>query len=247
MKSTLFVAFLSSTLAAGALAAESAGLTTEKEQFSYTVGYQFGHRLAQIYPDLDAKALSQAIQDGLSGAPAKMSQEAMQAAMKAHLQVQQKERLDAAEKNKKAGEAFLAANKQKEGWKVLPSGLQYKVLKEGTGKQPAVDSTVVVNYRGTLIDGKEFDNSYTRGRPATLRVNQVIKGWQEVLPLMHEGAKWDVVIPPDLAYGAQGARAMIGPNATLVFEIELLEVKAPAETTTPGKPAPAGKESKQTP
>jgi FKBP-type peptidyl-prolyl cis-trans isomerase FklB len=219
------VALLACLLAAEVFAAEGTVLSTDKQKFSYTLGYQFGQRLAHSGAELDPKAVAQAIDDALVGKPARLSQEQMQAAVKTYQQAMQKKRLAEAEQNKKAGDEFLAANKKKEGWKVLPSGVQYKVLKEGSGPQPKADSTVVVNYRGTLIDGKEFDSSYQRGEPATLKVNQVIKGWQEVLPLMKTGAKWEVVVPPDLAYGPRGAGGLIGPNATLVFTIDLLEVK----------------------
>jgi FKBP-type peptidyl-prolyl cis-trans isomerase FklB len=228
VRSRLIVACLGTGLIACAFAAEGAGLTTNKEKFSYTIGYQFGQqlqRLAHGGAEIDPKSVAQAIDDALSDSAPKLSHEQMQAAMKTFREEMQKKRLAEAEENKKAGDAFLAANKKKEGWKVLPSGVQYKVIKEGSGKQPTADSTVVVNYRGTLIDGKEFDSSYKRGEPATLKLNQVIKGWQEVLPLMKVGSKWEVVVPPNLAYGPRGAGGVIGPNATLVFQIELMEVK----------------------
>jgi len=131
----------------------------------------------------------------------------------------------AGEKNKAGGEAFLAANKGMEGVVTLPSGVQYKILTAGTGKTPTLADTVVCQYRGTLVDGKEFDSSYKRGQPATFQVNKVIKGWTEVLQLMPVGSKWQVVVPPDLAYGVRGAGADIGPNATLIFEIELVAIK----------------------
>ena len=127
--------------------------------------------------------------------------------------------------NKKAGEDYLAANRKREGVVSLPSGLQYEVVTAGSGKSPAATDTVVVHYKGTLIDGKEFDSSYKRGQPATFPVNGVIKGWTEALQLMKEGAKWKLFIPADLAYGSRGAGADIGPNSALVFEVELIEVK----------------------
>ena len=130
-----------------------------------------------------------------------------------------------AEKNKKEGEAFLAANKTKEGVKTLPDGLQYKVIKEGTGKTPTEKDSVVCNYRGTLTDGTEFDSSYKRGQPATFPVKGVIPGWTEALKMMKEGSKWELFIPSNLAYGERGAGNVIGPNATLIFEIELISVK----------------------
>ena len=131
----------------------------------------------------------------------------------------------AGEKNKAEGEAFLAANKAKEGVVTLPSGLQYKVITTGTGPKPTLEQTVICQYRGTLIDGKEFDSSFKRGQPASFPVKGVIKGWTEVLQLMPVGSKWQVFIPSALAYGERGAGADIGPNATLIFEIELVAIK----------------------
>jgi FKBP-type peptidyl-prolyl cis-trans isomerase FklB len=130
-----------------------------------------------------------------------------------------------AQVGREKGEAFLAENAKKEGVKVLPSGLQYRVLKEGTGKQPTKEDKVVVHYRGTLVDGREFDSSYKRGEPAEFGVTQVIKGWTEALQLMKEGSKWMVYIPWQLAYGAQGRGGLIGPNETLVFEVELISIR----------------------
>ena len=130
-----------------------------------------------------------------------------------------------AQVGREKGEAFLAENAKKEGVKTLPSGLQYKVITEGKGKQPTKNDTVVVHYKGTLIDGREFDSSHKRGEPAEFGVTQVIKGWTEALQLMKEGAKWEVYLPWQLAYGANGAGGLIGPHETLVFEVELLKVK----------------------
>jgi FKBP-type peptidyl-prolyl cis-trans isomerase FklB len=131
----------------------------------------------------------------------------------------------AGEENKKAGEAFLAQNKGKQGVVTLPSGLQYKILKAGNGKKPTENDTVECNYRGTLINGTEFDSSYRRGQPATFGVGQVIPGWREALQLMPVGSKWELYVPPDLAYGERGAGRDIGPNSTLVFEVELLGIQ----------------------
>jgi len=129
-------------------------------------------------------------------------------------------------KNKADGEAFLAGNKKKEGVKTLPDGLEYKVINAGTGKKPKADDTVTVNYRGTLINGTEFDSSYKRGQPATFPVSGgMIKGWSEALQLMQEGAKWELFIPSNLAYGERGMGGIIGPNATLIFEVELVSIK----------------------
>jgi FKBP-type peptidyl-prolyl cis-trans isomerase FklB len=139
--------------------------------------------------------------------------------------VQQKAFKEQAAKNLSESKAFLAENGKKEGIKTLPSGLQYKVFAEGSGKMPKAEDTVTVNYKGTLIDGTEFDNSYKRGQPATFQVKGVIKGWTEALQLMKEGSKWQFFIPPDLAYGEGGAGRSIPPNSTLIFEVELISVK----------------------
>jgi len=162
------------------------------------------------------------------------------AAFQKDMIAKQKERAKVlGEKNKKEGEAYLEANRKKKGVKVLPSGLQYKVITEGKGKTPKATDTVTVNYKGTLIDGTEFDSSYKKGQPATFPVNKVIPGWTESLQLMKEGSKWQIVVPPALAYKEMGAGNMIGPDATLIFEIELISVK-PAEA----KPVPATKPAK---
>jgi FKBP-type peptidyl-prolyl cis-trans isomerase FklB len=154
-----------------------------------------------------------------------MSREDMQAAIEKYQQQQATQQAAKAEKALKDGQAFLAQNKTKKGVVVRPSGLQYLVVKEGAGKSPAATDTVEVNYRGTLIDGTEFDSSYSRGQTVSFPVNQVIQGWQEALPLMKTGAQWKVYIPADLAYGDRGAGANIGPNETLVFDIELISIK----------------------
>jgi FKBP-type peptidyl-prolyl cis-trans isomerase FklB len=132
---------------------------------------------------------------------------------------------EVAKKNRAEGEAFLAENKKKEGVKTLPSGLQYKVIKAGTGKKPKSTDTVTVHYRGALINGAEFDSSFKRGQPATFLVSKVIPGWTEALQLMEVGAKWQLFIPSSLAYGEQGAGSDIGPNATLIFEVELVSIQ----------------------
>ena len=150
-------------------------------------------------------------------------------------QKQQAKMQEAGAANLKAGQDFLAANKTKEGVVTLPSGLQYKILTEGTGPKPSADDSVVCNYRGTLLDNTEFDSSYKRGQPTTFQVGQVIRGWTEALQLMPVGSKWQLFIPPDLAYGPRGAGANIGPNATLIFEVELLSIqpKAKSEASPP--------------
>ena len=225
MSIKLMIASLACIFATTAIGAESSALTTEKQKFSYTIGFQIAQNIKSRGLDVDAKALAQAIEDVLGGKQPQLSMADMQAAMAAFQRKQLEARAAIAAKNQQAGEAYLADNKKKDGVVTLPSGLQYKVMQKGSGKKPTTKDTVVVNYRGTLLSGEEFDSSYTRGQPATLEVGGVIPGWQEALQLMPVGSKWQVVIPADLAYGARGAGDSIGPNETLIFEIELMEIK----------------------
>lgn len=207
-------------------------LTTQAQKFSYalgmTVGTNLGGMLHKQSVDFDPSILAQGMKDGLSGGKTLLTpDEARSIIMDAQKQAQQhaaEELRAAGEANKKEGDAFLAANKTKEGVVTLPSGLQYKILKAGDGPKPAATDTVVCNYRGTLINGTEFDSSYKRGQPTTFPLNQVIKGWTEALQLMPVGSKWQLFIPPDLAYG-EHAPPEIGPNATLIFEVELLSIQ----------------------
>jgi len=216
-------------LPALASAQDAPALKTEKEKLSYAMGMDLGTQLKSRSVDIDPDVFARALKDALSGAKTLMTDAEAKAVItelqKAMLVKQAAEAKAAGEKNMKEGDAFMAANKSKEGVVTLASGVQYKVLSPGTGKQPTLEDTVVCQYRGTLIDGKEFDSSYKRGQPATFPVKGVIKGWTEVLQLMPVGSKWQVVIPPALAYGERGAGADIGPNATLIFEIELVAVK----------------------
>jgi len=199
-------------------AQETPALKNQKEKVSYIIGMDIGNNLKRQSVDVDPNSLARGIQDALSGAKPLLSKEEIQGTMAAF----QKE---IAEKQKQRGEAFLSENKKKEGVKTLPSGLQYKVIKAGTGKKPKLNDAVTVNYRGTLIDGTEFDSSFRRGQPANFPVSGVIPGWTEAMQLMTEGAKWQLFIPPNLAYGERGAGGLIGPNATLIFEIELISVQ----------------------
>ena len=185
--------------------------------------------------DVDPAIFLRGVKDALSGSKALLTDEEIKSTLtilQTQLQKQQEETMrQAAEVNKKAGDAFLAENKSKEGVVALPSGLEYKILTPGTGPKPAATDTVVCNYRGTLIDGKEFDSSYKRGQPATFPVSGVIKGWTEALQLMPVGSKWQLFVPADLAYGDRGAGPDIGPGSTLIFEVELLSIQAkPAAT-----------------
>lgn len=229
MKTGLLPGLAAALLSLHAIGAEPAGLKTEKQKFSYTVGHQVGQNLKRQNLDVDPRIVSQGVQDVLSGAAPKLKPEEMQAAIQAYQKKELEKREALAKKNQEAGQAFLEANKKKEGIVVLPSGIQYKVIKDGGGKQPKATDTVEVHYRGTLINGTEFDSSYKRNEPATFQVNGVIHGWQEILPLMKEDSKWQAFIPAEHAYGAQGAGGAIGPNETLIFEIELLAIKKDAK------------------
>ena len=207
-------------------------LKTQKDKLSYAIGMDMGGSLKRNSIDVDIDALVKGLKDALAGGKMMMTEQEQRETLMAfqkEFQVKQQEKMKAlAETNKKEGEAFLAENKKKKGVKTLPSGLQYKIITEGKGASPKETDTVTVNYRGTLIDGTEFDSSYKRNEPATFPVKGVIRGWTEALQLMKEGAKWQLFIPSDLAYGERGAGGTIGPNATLIFEVELLKI-APKE------------------
>jgi FKBP-type peptidyl-prolyl cis-trans isomerase FklB len=209
---------------------------TEKEKRGYALGVQVSTDIARQGIEVDPPLLLQGLKDALTGNKLLMTFEDMNATL-ADMQKEQREKLAAAlkeysEKSKKDGEAFLAANKTKDGVVTLPSGLQYKILKAGDGKKPGHDDKVVCNYRGTLIDGTEIDSSYKRNEPSTLPITGVIKGWTEALQLMPVGSKWEIFVPSDLAYGEQGNRGVIGPNATLIFEVELLSIRDKTQDLT---------------
>jgi FKBP-type peptidyl-prolyl cis-trans isomerase FklB len=201
------------------------GLGTEKQKLSYTFGIQIGQNLKRSDMDIDVGSLAMAIDDVMADSKLKLTMEEMETLFSDYQKKEMAKKELADQANKAEGEAFLAANKDKDGVTVLPSGLQYKVITAGTGKQPTTESSVSVHYRGTLLNGAEFDSSYKRGAPATFPVNGVIKGWAEALQLMKEGAKWQLFIPSDLAYGARGAGADIRPHSVLTFDVELLSVE----------------------
>src|SRR5258708_28052441 len=215
-------------------AAAAPALTTRTQKFSYALGMNIGTglgaNLKKQSVEVDSNLVSQGLKDAMSGGKTRLTEEEAKAVLtevQAEVNKQREEKAkQAAATNKTEGETFLAVNKEKEGVVTLPSGLQYKVLTAGTGPKPTATDSVKCNYKGTLINGTEFDSSYKRGQPATFGVGQVIKGWTEALQLMPVGSKWQLFIPSDLAYGAQGAGGgQIGPNATLIFEVELLSIE----------------------
>jgi FKBP-type peptidyl-prolyl cis-trans isomerase FklB len=218
-----------SPVAGPALAQQRAALKTNKEKASYIIGMNIGRSLRNDGVEIDMPTFLQGLQDSLAKLEPQLSAQEMRDVMtqfQKELQVTQEARAKSAgERNKKEGDAFLAKNKSQQGVKTTATGLQYKVVKEGTGKAATLADTVTANYRGTLIDGTEFDSSYKRGEPAKFPVTGVIPGWTEVLQLMKVGSKVQVYIPAHLAYGERGAGPQIGPNATLIFEIELLDAK----------------------
>lgn len=206
------------------IAADKPELRTDPEKNGYSAGYDIGRSVQKQLTDIDAEAMARGLKDAMTGATPALPEEEMQ---RRFITVRQESAKKIVEKNKQDGDAFLAKNKGAKGVKTTASGLQYKVITAGKGKSPTADDTVTVNYRGTLIDGTEFDSSYKRNQPATFPVKGVIPGWTEALQLMKEGAKWMLYIPANLAYGERGAGQMIGPNSTLLFEVELLSIKKP--------------------
>ncbi len=217
------------TLSGAAFAADSPELKSDKEKLSYSIGMDIGGNLKrgsiEVDPDLLAKGLKDIYGGGKTLLTEDEARQTLEVAQKALMAKKAETMQKQSEKNKADGEKFLAENAKKAGVKTLPSGLQYKVITPGKGKTPKASDTVTVHYKGTLIDGTEFDSSYKRGEPASFPVSGVIPGWIEALQLMKEGAKWQLFIPPNLAYGERGAGRDIGPNATLLFEVELISVK----------------------
>jgi FKBP-type peptidyl-prolyl cis-trans isomerase FklB len=207
-------------------AQENLVLKNQKDKISYIIGMDIGTNLKKQSIDIDSNILAKGVKDALAGMKPLLTEQEIQETMVAFQKEMMVKQVEVAKKNKAEGEAFLTENKKKEGVKTLLSGLQYKVIKAGTGKKPKSTDTVTAHYRGTLINGSEFDSSYKRGQPATFPVSGgMIPGWTEALQLMEVGAKWQLFIPPNLAYGEQGAGRDIGPNATLIFEIELVSIQ----------------------
>ncbi len=221
-------------------ATPAAPLQTSKQKASYAIGQNIGKGLKKDEVDVDAPSLARGIRDALAGNKSLLTDDEAKTALTAlatEVRAKQQiklEQISAA--NKKEGDAFLAANKTKDGVVTLPSGLQYKIEKEGSGPKPTAADSVTCNYRGTLIDGKEFDSSYKRGQPLTIPVSGVIKGWTEAMQLMPVGSKWQLFIPSDLGYGNQAMGQDIQPGSTLIFEVELLSIAPKADIMPTTKP-----------
>lgn len=239
MKTSFVIVALSFALASYAPAADPQ-LKDQKDKVSYSIGLDIGSTLKRQLIDVNPELVNKGMQDGLSGAKPLMTDEESKATMatfqKDMMAKQAAAKKAAGEKNAVEGKKFLEENKKKEGVKTTASGLQYKVVKDGAGPTPKETDTVKVNYKGTTIDGTEFDSSFKRGQPAEFPVNRVIKGWTEGLQLMKVGSKYQLFVPADLAYGERGAGADIGPNAMLIFDVELVSITPAGATPTP-KPA----------
>ncbi len=232
----LLLTLLPGLLALPGRAAEGNALEDSRARFSYSLGLSLGNNLKRngVEPnEVDLEQLGRGFKDATANTPQLSETDARNAIMA----YQTEARNRWAERNKQAADTFLAANKSKEGVVTTASGLQYKILTEGAGTPPKANDTVTVHYKGTLLDGTEFDSSYKRGQPATFGVGQVIKGWTEALQLMKPGAKWQLFIPPDLAYGPQG-RPGIPPNALLQFEVELISVQTQTSAAPAAPPQP---------
>jgi FKBP-type peptidyl-prolyl cis-trans isomerase FklB len=212
------------TAATPAVWSQGVTLDTDEKRHSYAVGMEIAQSLLRQGVDIDVTAFTLAVRDAVDGTPPRLSREEYVAALKTTKKTSGDEFRQQAKDNLKVGKEFLAKNKEVEGVVELSGGLQYQVLREGAGSFPKATSVVKVHYVGTLIDGREFDSSRARGEPAEFPLNGVIKGWTEALQLMREGSRWRVFIPPNLGYGVKGAGRAIGPNETLIFEIELLEI-----------------------
>jgi FKBP-type peptidyl-prolyl cis-trans isomerase FklB len=210
-------------------AGENLVLKSQKDKMSYIIGVDLGKNFQKQQIEIDADIVARGIKDGISGGKLLLSEQEVQEAVAGFQMDMSAKQMELSKKrgeeNKKEGEAFLAANQKKEGVKTLPSGLQYKVIQAGSGNSPKLTDEVTAHYRGTLIDGTEFDSSYRRGKPETLPVSGVIPAWTEALQLMKVGSKWQLFVPSNLAYGERGAGRDIGPNAALIFEIELISIQ----------------------
>ncbi|MBC8002159.1 MAG: FKBP-type peptidyl-prolyl cis-trans isomerase [Opitutaceae bacterium] len=231
MKPSTLVAVATTLLTLSLSAADAPELKDPKDKVSYAFGMNIANNMKKQGIDINPEAVAAGMKDMMAGKTVLNESQAQQVLMSFQQEMMAKQADKAkvsGEKNKVEGEKFLAENKKKAGVKVLPGGVQYTVLKEGAGAMPKATDSVKTHYRGTLIDGTEFDSSYKRGEPAVFGVTQVIPGWTEALQQMKTGSKWQIVIPADKAYGANGSGADIGPNATLIFDIELLSIEKSA-------------------
>jgi len=233
MKRIVIAVLAGGLLACGASAQDApAALKTQKDKLSYAIGMEMGKGVKAQGLDVDPNVVSQGLKDAVTGGKSLMTDEELKTvitALQDDIKQKQMQAMEAAAvENKKQGEAFLAENGKKEGVITLPSGLQYKVVKAGDGKKPEATDTVMCNYTGSFTDGTEFDSSAEAGKPVPFEIKTVIPGFQEALQLMPVGSKWHIVVPSNLAYGERGAGGVIGPNATLVFDIELVSIQGAA-------------------
>jgi FKBP-type peptidyl-prolyl cis-trans isomerase FklB len=219
-------------------AAPGSGLKTPKEKLSYAIGMEMGKGVKAQGIDVDPTILEQGLKDAMSGGKSQMTEDEIKQVITALQQEMRQKQMQAQEAaaadNKSKGEAFLAANAKKDGVVALPDGLQYKVLTAGQGKKPSENDTVLCNYKGTFLDGTEFDSSAQAGKPVPFEVKNVIPGFKEILQMMPVGSKWQVFVPSNLAYGERGAGNVIAPNATLIFEIELVSIQDPSQAQPAG-------------
>ncbi len=238
MKSLILTAIALSFAVAAFGEDKPAPFKDQKDKFSYAVGLNIGMNFKRQNIDVSPDVVLAGLKDGIAGSP-KMTMEQIRDTMTTFEKDMQQKEVEAGKKNSADADKFLADNKKKDGVKTTASGLQYKVLKEGSGPQPKSSDTVTVNYRGTLMDGTEFDSSYKRGQPATFPVGGVIKGWTEALQLMKVGSKYQLFIPPNLAYGEHSPTPQIPASSLLIFEVELMNVQPAGSTVPGGSPAPA--------
>ena len=240
MKPKLLTLLVVTAACFSARAEDASPFKGDKDKFSYALGMYYGNMFTRQEVDVDLATLTKGISDVLASNKTLLTEEQMKQALndaqKRMTEKRQAKLKEQGEENKKKAETFLESNKGKDGVVTTPSGLQYKVLTTGTGAKPASNDTVTVHYKGTLTDGTEFDSSYKRGQPATFNLNAVVKGWTEALQLMSAGSKWQLFIPPALAYGEQG-RPGIPPNSLLIFDVELLTNAPPPPPSAPVAPA----------
>jgi len=214
-------------------------LESDRGQLGYAIGYEFGSETSQW--DVDVESVVAAIRDANAGRDPQLPAETMRQVLTAFNERVRQQRMEEfqrlAEENKARAEEFLAENESKNGIVTLPSGVQYRVIEEGEGSRPSPSDTVTVHYRGSKIDGREFDSSFRTGQPLVFQIDSVLEGWQEILPLMREGAYWQVFLPPEMAFGVRGDPPQIGPNEALKFEIELVQIGAPEGAAQQGGPS----------